>query len=908
MTDDEKPVVPTPSPEPAPEAAAPEAAAPEAAAPGPGAEPAAGAAAGAGTEAAPPKKRARKKAEGGAAAAGKAPAAKAPAAKAPAAKAPPKRKYRLLIVESPAKAKTINKFIGNRYVVMASMGHVRDLPSSKLGVDIENNFAPHYIDVRDRRPVLKELKKMAAKAESVYLATDPDREGEAIAWHLKEALKLTDDRVRRVVFNEITKKVVKDAVDNALGVIDIKLVEAQQARRILDRLVGYSLSPLLWAKVRRGLSAGRVQSVAVRIVCEREAEINAFVPREYWTISAMLGHGSSKPFEARLTQVDGIKAEIVNGEQASAIVARITGQPFTINGLEKKEQKRSPAPPFTTSTLQQEAAKRYRFTAKRTMMVAQTLYEGVDLGQGSREGLITYMRTDSVRVSAEAQTEAREVLARLYGPEILPAEPPVYKGRAGAQDAHEAIRPSSGAHEPETLRKHLTTDQYKLYKLIWQRFLASQSAHAQLEQTAVEVAAGPGQFRATGVIVRFPGFMSLYREVREEGEAEPEDEHEGGFPPGLAVGEVLRVDEVRPDQHFTQPPPRYSDASLVKALEEDGIGRPSTYAPTISTILDRGYVDRKESRFHPSDLGTLVNELLVSHFQDVINVEFTAQMEAELDQVADGTIDWHEAVRRFHTPFNVDMEKAKVEMRNVKAEVETVTDLVCEKCGKPMMVRWGRHGKFLACTGYPECRNAKSYDVDADGKIIVKVPEVTDEKCDKCGSPMVIRSGRFGRFLACEKYPECKTTRPIPLDFNCPKPECTGKIVMRRSRRGRVFYGCNKYPACDFVTWNAPVKKPCPKCGAVFLTERKLKNSTRYACVVEGCGYEAEEGDATGEAGGGPATPAPGALPAGTGAGWAPPAGGAPGGPAGTGGTSPAGTVPGETKPGDGDPPTGGTA
>jgi DNA topoisomerase-1 len=848
------------------------------------------------------------------------PAKPATRKRAPREKEAPKKKYRLLIVESPAKAKTINKFIGSRYMVMASMGHVRDLPSSKLGVDLENNFAPHYIEVRDRKPVLKELKKLAAKAEAVYLATDPDREGEAIAWHLKEAMKLTDDRVRRVIFNEITRKVVKDAVDNASGAIDMKLVESQQARRILDRLVGYSLSPLLWTKVRRGLSAGRVQSVAVRIVCEREAEIAAFKPREYWTISALLGHGSSRPFEARLSQVDGKKAEMATGEEAAAIVARFSGQPFTVTGLEKKEQRRSPAPPFTTSTLQQEAAKRYRFTAKRTMMVAQTLYEGVDLGQGTREGLITYMRTDSVRVSAEAQAEAREVLARLYGPEILPEAPPVYKGRAGAQDAHEAIRPSYGAHEPDALKKHLTTDQYKLYKLVWQRFLASQSAQAQLEQTAVDITAGPAAFRATGVIVRFPGFMSLYREVREEGEEAPEEEQEGALPAGLAVDEVLRTDEIKPEQHFTQPPPRYSDASLVKALEEDGIGRPSTYAPTISTILDRGYVERKEGRFHPSDLGTLVNELLVGHFQDVINVEFTAQMEAQLDQVEEGTIDWHEAVRGFHKPFSTDLEKAKLEMRNVKAEVETVTDIMCEKCGKPMIVRWGRHGKFLACSGYPECRNAKSYEVDPAGKIVVLVPQVTDEKCDKCGSPMVIRSGRFGKFLACQKYPECRTTRPIPLDFNCPKPGCEGKLVMRRSRRGRVFYGCNKYPACDFVTWNAPVKKPCPKCGAVFLTERKLKNSSRFACVVEGCGYEAEEseiggageGGGTPPAGSGPAGSGPaGSGPGGNGAGWAPPSAKASDGtpPAGTppaGSTSgeapPAGSTPGEA------PPAAGTA
>jgi len=755
-------------------------------------------------------------------------------------KAAKPRKHRLLIVESPAKAKTIGKFVGSRYVVRACMGHVRDLPSSRIGVDVANDFVPKYVVVRGKMPLIKELRKEAKMAEMVYLAADPDREGEAICWHLKEILKLPDAKVRRVIFNEITKNVVKAAVEDATGQIDFKLVEAQQARRVLDRLVGYNLSPLLWTKVRRGLSAGRVQSVAMRIISEREDAIEAFKPREYWSIGALLAYEGSRPFEAKLASVDGTKAEIATGAEAAGIVEKLKGGPFKIVNVESKESRRNPPPPFITSTLQQEAAKRYRYTAKRTMMIAQTLYEGVDLGAGTREGLITYMRTDSVRVSTEAQKEAREVLEKAYGREILPAEPPIYKGRASAQDAHEAIRPSYSAHEPEEIRKSLTPDQFKLYKLVWQRFLASQSAPAVLEQTAVDVASGPGLFRATGVVTKFLGFMSLYKEAKDEDA--PEDETpEGALPAGMQAGIELELREIKPVQHFTQPPPRFSDASLVKELEEDGIGRPSTYAPTISTILDRGYIERREGRFCPTELGRLVNELLVKSFQDVINVDFTARMEERLDEIAEGKTGWIDALRVFHGPFAADVERAKIEMRDVKSEMETITDLKCEKCGKPMIIRWGRHGKFLACTGYPECRNAKSFEIDPDGTVRVLVPEVTNEKCEKCGAPMVIRTGRFGKFMACQNYPTCKTAKPIPLDFDCPKAGCGGKLVSRRSRKGRVFFGCNKYPACDFVTWNAPVKGKCPKCGAGFLTERKLKGSRRLACPIEECGYELEE-------------------------------------------------------------------
>jgi len=770
----------------------------------------------------------------------------------PAAKPKPKAKTKkgpsklhLLIVESPAKVKTISKFIGGRFVVRACMGHVRDLPQHRLGVDVKNGFTPQYVTVRGKGDILKELKMLARKADLVYLATDPDREGESICWHLKEAMKLPDTKIRRVVFNEITKKVVKDAVETPLDGINTKLVESQQARRILDRLVGYSLSPLLWTKVRKGLSAGRVQSVAVRIICDREAEILAFVPQEYWTVEAKVAQGTpgAKPFSAKLAAVDGEKPKLGNGGEARAVVDRVSGEKFAVASVDKKDQRRFPPPPFITSTLQQEAAKRHHFTAKRTMMIAQTLYEGLDIGGGDREGLITYMRTDSVRVSVEAQQEARKALSDAFGPAILPAEPPVYKGRGRSQDAHEAIRPSLAGRDPDSLRKYLNPDQFKLYRLIWQRFLASQSAPALLEQTTVEISAGKCMFRATGTVVKALGWMAIYHEAPEEdaAEEEAEEDKEGFLPAGLAPGDALDLREITPLQHFTNPPPRYTDASLVKALEEDGIGRPSTYAPIISTILDRGYVERREGRFFPADLGKLVNELIVSHFPDIINVQFTAHMEEDLDRIEDGSLAWADALGEFHVPFAADMEKAKLEMRNVKKEMEVITDIPCERCGKPMMVRWGRHGKFLACSGYPDCKNAKSFSEGPDGKITVEEPEVTEEKCPKCGSFMVKRSGRFGRFLACQKYPECRTTKPIPMDFKCPKKGCGGNLVTRRSKRGRVFFGCDRYPECNFVSWDPPVKETCPQCGGLFMSERRLKSIRRLTCPVEGCGYVRED-------------------------------------------------------------------
>jgi DNA topoisomerase-1 len=755
----------------------------------------------------------------------------------------------LLIVESPAKMKTIGKFLGHKFTVKASMGHIRDLPQHRIGVDPLNNFTPHYVTVRGKGDILKDLRFHARKSKMVYIATDPDREGEAIGWHLIEGLKLKPEMVRRVVFNEITKKVVLDAVENSTPTINKQLVDSQQARRILDRIVGYSLSPLLWTKVRKGLSAGRVQSVVVRIVCEREAEINAFIPQEYWTIETKVSKDGGRAFPAKLTQVDGAKPQISNAQQAQDILAKIKEAPFRISSVEKKEQRRFPTPPFITSTLQQEAAKRHHFSAKRTMMIAQTLYEGVDLGSGDREGLITYMRTDSVRVSTEAQLEARKVLASIYGDPILPAESPMYKSKGRTQEGHEAIRPSMLGRDPESLQSLLNPDQYKLYKLIYQRFMASQSAPAVLDQTTVDITVGPATFRSNGMAVKFPGFMSIYKDAPDEdpepaadgAEAAAEEDKEGILPAGLAEGDVLVPTEINPIQHFTNPPPRFTDASLVKALEEDGIGRPSTYAPTISTIQDRGYVERREGRFYPAELGTLVNGLLVQHFGDVINVAFTAKMEGDLDLIEEGKTTFVDTLREFYDPFMADMEKAKLDMRNVKKEVEVVTDLVCEKCGKPMMIRWGRHGKFLACTGYPDCKNAKSYESDSEGKITATEPEVTDEKCPKCEKPMLIKTGRFGRFMACSNYPECKTTRPIPLDFKCPRDGCGGDLVTRRSRRGRVFYGCNKYPDCTYVSWDPPVKEACPKCGSPFMSERKLKKLRRLTCPVDSCGHVIEE-------------------------------------------------------------------
>ncbi len=745
----------------------------------------------------------------------------------------------LVIVESPAKAKTIAKYLGRDYAVKASVGHIMDLPKSKLGVDIEKDFEPKYILIKGKAPVVKELKSAAKKADRVLLATDPDREGEAIAAHVAETISdsAKTKEIYRVMFNEITKKAVLQAIEHP-GKIDVNKVDAQQARRVLDRLVGYQISPILWKKVRRGLSAGRVQSVALRLICEREEEIKAFVPEEFWSLTALLEGKMPPQFEARLIRKDEEKLKVKNNDEAQRILTELKDKPYTVARVEQKERRRNPVPPFTTSKLQQEAGRKLGFTAKRTMGIAQSLYEGVDVGKEGTVGLITYMRTDSTRVGKEAQDEARELIGGKYGKDYLPEKPPVYASAKSAQEAHEAIRPTSVMREPDTIKQYLEPDQYKLYKLIWNRFVASQMNPAIIDQTSVDIKAGDYTFRASGSVVKFPGFMAVYMEEKSEDQAPGEDENGEAVLPPLAEGEELKLISLEPKQHFTQPPPRFSEALLVKTLEEKGIGRPSTYASIISTIQDRHYVQKVENRFRPTELGVLVNDLLVNHFPVVMDVAFTAKMEEELDKIEEGQMRWVEAVKDFYKPFNESLEKAQAEMKDFKAE-QTPTDIICEKCGKPMVIKWGRNGQFLACSGYPDCKNTKPFMRKENGEVEAAPEETTDEKCPKCGSPMVVKRGRFGKFLACSRYPECNHTQGMSTGVAC--PEDGGKIVERRSRFGKVFYSCSNYPECKFAIWYKPIPKPCPQCGAPFLVEKYSKKTGSYiACPKKECGYKEE--------------------------------------------------------------------
>ena len=744
----------------------------------------------------------------------------------------------LVIVESPAKAKTIAKYLGKNYTVKASVGHIMDLPKSKLGVDIENDFEPKYIVIKGKAPVVKELKSAAKKADRILLATDPDREGEAIAAHVAEVISgsIKDAEVYRVLFNEITKKAILLAIEHP-GKVDVNKVDAQQARRVLDRLVGYQISPILWKKVQRGLSAGRVQSVALRLICEREEEIKAFVPEEFWSLTALLEGKSPPQFEAKLIKRDEEKLRVKNNEEAQKILADLQGRPYSVDKVEKKERRRNPVPPFTTSKLQQEAGRKLGFTAKRTMGIAQSLYEGVDVGKEGTVGLITYMRTDSTRVGKEAQDEARELIAGKYGKDYLPEKPPVYASAKLAQEAHEAIRPTSVMREPDVIKEYLENDQYKLYKLIWNRFVASQMNPAIIDQTSVDIKAGDYTFRATGSVVKFPGFMAVYMEEKPEDQVSDDENGEAVLPP-LTEGEALTLIKLDPKQHFTQPPPRFSEALLVKTLEEKGIGRPSTYAAIISTIQDRHYVQKVENKFRPTELGVLVSELLVNHFPVVMDVAFTAKMEEELDKIEEGQMRWVEVVKDFYKPFSESLEKAQAEMKDFKSE-QTPTDITCEKCGKPMVIKWGRNGQFLACSGYPDCKNTKPFVRNENGVVEAAPEETTDEKCPKCGSSMVIKRGRFGKFLACSRYPECNHTQGMSTGVTC--PEDGGKIVERRSRFGKVFYSCSNYPACKFAIWYKPVSRLCPQCGAPFLVEKYSKKTGPYiACLKKECGYKEE--------------------------------------------------------------------
>ncbi|MEK6744729.1 MAG: type I DNA topoisomerase [Nitrospirota bacterium] len=750
----------------------------------------------------------------------------------------------LVIVESPAKAKTIGKYLGKDFTVKASVGHIMDLPKSKLGVDIEKNFEPSYIQIKGKAKVVNELKSAAKKADRILIATDPDREGEAIAAHVAVVVSKSakTEEVYRVLFNEITKKAILKAIEQP-GKIDTNKVDAQQARRILDRLVGYQISPILWKKVRRGLSAGRVQSVALRIICEREEEIKAFVPEEFWSLTALLAGKIPPQFEAKLLKKDEEKLRVKNNGEVQAILAGLKDATYTVSKVEKKERRRNPVPPFTTSKLQQEGGRKLGFTSRRTMAVAQGLYEGVDLGKEGAVGLITYMRTDSTRVGAEAQQEARELIAAKFGKEYLPAEPPVYKSAKSAQEAHEAIRPTSAMREPDAIKQYLEPDQYKLYKLIWNRFVASQMNPAVIDQTSVDIRANAYTFRASGSVVKFPGFMAIYMEEKSEDQAPSEEDNGEAVLPPLNEGDLLSLLKLDPKQHFTQPPPRFSEALLVKTLEEKGIGRPSTYAAIISTIQDRDYVNKLENKFHPTELGVLVNGLLVTHFPDILNVTFTARMEEELDKIEEGTMKWADAVKDFYDPFSKDLAAAMATMKDFNAD-QPPTDIACDKCGKPMIVKWGRNGQFLACSGYPDCKNAKPFVRTENGGVEAAPEETTNELCPKCGSGMVIKRGKFGKFLACSRYPECKHTQGMSTGVLC--PDDGGMLVERRSRFGKMFYSCANYPDCKFAVWDKPVTRPCPQCGAPFLTEKFSKKTGAYiACYKKECGYkEAAAADA----------------------------------------------------------------
>ncbi len=676
---------------------------------------------------------------------------------------------KLVIVESPAKARTVGRFLGRGYTVKASVGHVRDLYKSRLSVDVDHDFQPQYTVPRDKKKIVKELKLAAADAQEVYLATDPDREGEAIAWHIMEATGLKPEQTRRVVFHEITRQAVTDAFANARQ-IDMQLVDAQQTRRILDRLVGYKISPLLWRNVRRGLSAGRVQSVALRLIVDREREIEAFVPEEYWSIEADLAKRSPQrqSFRAKLWRINGKDFKITSGDEAQTLVNELEQAAWQVKSVKKGTRRRSPSAPFTTSTLQQEASRRLNFGARRTMRIAQSLYEGVRLGDQGAVGLITYMRTDSTQVAKIAQSEARRYIGETFGEDFMPAKPPFYRTKSrSAQEAHEAIRPTSVFRTPESMRPHLNAEQYRLYRLIWQRFVASQMKPAIYDTLTVDVEAGPAAgprpylFRATGSILRFPGYLKVYQESREEDDTSKDDT--GVVIPELTAGEALNLLKLIPEQHFTQPPPRYTEATLVKTMEEYGIGRPSTYASIISTILDRGYVERKQKRLFPTELGTIVSDLLTAHFDRYLQVDFTARMEAVLDKIAQGQQDWREILRDFYAPFQQAVDHASKHMQEHRPE-----------------------------------------------------PEKVGEACPECGHDLIYREGRYGRFIGCSNYPACKYTRPIIIDTGVKCPKDGGRILKKRSRKGKTFYGCENWPNCDFVTWNEPIAVKCPKCGSVL--------------------------------------------------------------------------------------------
>ncbi len=749
----------------------------------------------------------------------------------------------LVVVESPTKVRTIKKYLGNGYNVAATVGHIKDLPAKEMGIDVENGFKPEYKSIPGKQKVIRSLKQAAGDATDIYLAPDPDREGEAIAWHTAEVLKKKGRHFHRVLFHELTKDSIRRAMA-APEELDRSKYEAQQARRILDRLVGYQVSPLLWRKVKGGLSAGRVQSVALRIICERERAIQAFVPEEYWSITAHLQSDAPPPFAAKLVKKDGKKITIADEQSASRIVEELQAEKFVVDKVQKKTTRKNPLPPFTTSKLQQEAIRRLRFTARKTMIIAQQLYEGIELSPGEPVGLITYMRTDSTRIAAEAATEARQLILERFGKSYALEKPRFFKNKKKVQDAHEAIRPTSVFNSPDEIKAHLNADQLALYRLIWQRFVASQMAQALINQISIAVAAGAYLLTASGSAVKFPGFMALYMSVDEELASQSEKE-KPKLPP-LSKGTVLKLERLDPKQHFTMPPPRFSEASLVKELEENGIGRPSTYAAILSTIRGKGYVELVRGYFRPSELGFIVNDLLVENFPDIFDVEFTAKMEESLDRVETRKIRYEQVLSRFYRAFKKHLDRASKQMLSVKG-VGIPTGLECPQCAKPLHIKVGKNGHFLACSAYPQCTYSSDYTRDEKGQVHPVAPveeEATDRVCEKCGRPMVVKRGRYGDFLACSGYPECKNSQSLTSNGNkigiqCPEENCDGDIVERKSRRGKIFYGCSRFPECKFATWDKPVDRQCPVCGARFMVEKTTKKSgTIVTCLAEGCGFK----------------------------------------------------------------------
>ena len=748
-------------------------------------------------------------------------------------KAPKAKKEKaLVIVESPAKSKTIKKILGDSYQIEASYGHIRDFPPKVLGFDVTNNFEPSFIVIPEKKAVVKKLNELAQKSDKVYLASDPDREGEAIAWHVRQVLDVPDKKIYRIEFNEITPKAIKNAVEHSRP-IDMDRVKAQQTRQILDRLVGYKISPVLWEKMRNyRLSAGRVQSVALRMICEREDEIDAFVPVEYWSVTADLLKGKL-PFSAELTKYKDKKIEIKNKEEADKIVAELTkkGLKYEVSKVTYRDTQRKPSAPFITSTLQREASSKLGYGVSKTMQIAQKLYEGIDIGTDGPVGLITYMRTDSVRISDDAQAAAKEFVTQNYGENYYPKTPNIYaKGGKNVQDAHEAIRPSYIDRTPDSIKQYLTSEQYRLYKLIWSRFIASQMENAKVKNTSVDIEAGDYLFKTGTSKIVFDGFLKVYNDS--------DDEQDQSKIPDLQQGDEVKLEKIDPKQHFTQPPPRYTEASLVKALEEHGIGRPSTYAPIISKIQQKGYVEKLDKALAPTILGRTLSRELVKYFTDIMNYEFTAQMETKLDDIAEEKAVWTDVLKDFYTPFNETVDAAKKNMPRVLIE----SDVICPNCGKKMIVRTSRFGtQFLGCSGYPECKTMMPLNKDGSA---AAVDEKSDEKCEKCGSDMIIKVGPYGKYLQCTNE-ECKHRKRVVVTTGVKCPKCgEGEVIQRKSKYGKIFYGCNKYPDCDFVSWNEPVKEKCPECGA-YMVKKITKKESKIVCSNNNCGFSKtlEEGE-----------------------------------------------------------------